>query len=153
MRCPFFGLCLPRFFFVRSDGRLDHLLRNGARHAVLLGDISTLDVVQPLDRRQASPSLHLNLQTARALLGRKLRRRKLHDFFRIVAADRGHCPPPRAARLLTCLLLLAVAGPAFTARSMALVSNLLVPRSCSSRARASCPQWITPWIVWSLPTN
>src|SRR5262245_10329647 len=142
---PIFSLVFARFSLVLSDGCLDHRLHGGTRDAVLLGNITTLDIEQPLDRRQASQSLRLNLQTARALLGRKLHLRKLHDFFRIVAA---HCRPRRASRfLLMCALLLTAASPAFAARSMALA------RSCSSQARASCPRWITPSIGWSLPTN
>src|SRR5262249_2920448 len=71
--------------------------------------------------------------------------RGLPNFFRIVAA---HCRPRRASRfLLTCALLLTVASPAFA--FLALVLKSLEP----SRARASCPRWITPSIGWSLPTN
>src|SRR5262249_3347840 len=58
---PVFSLVLARFFLVLSDGCLDHRLHGGTRHAVLLGDVFTLDVEQPLDRRQANQSLHFDL--------------------------------------------------------------------------------------------
>jgi hypothetical protein len=144
---PIFSLVLARFFLVRSDGCLDHRLHGDTRHAVLFGNPSIREVVHPFHHRQIGKPIHLDLQTASTLLGHDFRLRELHDFFRIVAA---HCRPRRASRfLLTCALLLTAASPAFAARSMAIISKLLEP----SRARASCPRWITPSIDWSLPTN
>src|SRR5262249_4869411 len=58
---PIFSLVLARFFLVRSDGRLDHLLQSGGGHIVLFSYVTLFEVVEPLSWRLLSQSLHFDL--------------------------------------------------------------------------------------------